>query len=1279
MKKRTLLKILTEFTFYNYLVLMIIKWWTPETTNPFVNIFDYSKGMIHQAVFGIKFFSANVLIVFILLIVHNSSKFILKNKEIKIFRRTIIYCLTSSTLFALAIIPSIFMPVSTNPNSPTVFTIFGYLFNHFFQWAIGIFQSILGEGTIANVLSLPMSSVIIFTIPLILSWCMTGIFWILFIHAQTNEFKIKRKLGSILFVLLKISKALSVIVCGCIAIICCQFLLSFSIQLIALLWLSPSIFQKYSLSLPQILLGLIYLLVVHWMFLNVLMIFLLPSLTGTVIVASSLFSKINSSKFIHTYFWKIYFPFAKILQSKLIPLTIFNFYPAYSHYIILNSLISFQENSLFIIKEFEITESVVEFIMLFVMDSQRKQKFLGSRRNLLPKKIKILRLAARQMILMGNIRQAEKLYEKLLEIIEYSSTISYDESLFKEDFNVAFNIAFKELFDFYAQLNQKEKASLLCSMINDNLEKGSLSLVNGLFIHMEYNFYFENSNNTIDLSHCSSYISLDSLRYLLISLIKYSQNSWDINKPQDLNKFLIRSYIDDSELFEYIFDKEKKEIVDDLLNKIKNFFLVQERIFILAQNRSEEHTISIEEVKIATSEKLNLNFLGIDFSFDNPLAKQNYALISLIVVENQTEYSLEIIQYLTEQTILNNRSYDLPLLNCCQGKLFVDREEVDIGLSFLRDGINLFEGIRNTVSSDWLGLGFGERYLKFYDWGIEAAIQVGDIHQAFNYSEHSKARAMLDLMCQRTSSFGSGELRDRLVEIQNLDFSISLIESSIYTAPASTSRLPKTLQAILKSRFDLKKNISRKNLHNKKELVVDKIKDLDPVISSLIIFKPLSWSKNSVSDEGIYSELWTNYSISNNEAIVSYHGICSDRTIGRQWGGIVCFTLFTQDNKLQLEHCIIEDRSVVSKVQKECRDITKELYLQSFQSSRNLMSVAENLIQPMLLNLPVKVQKLIILGNDEFQFMPWSTMYIGEDEDTMESRWLVDDFSIRVTPSLSLLYLLKQREDLRDCHIPSHFSIAGVSRYTEAQHFLYWSGFEADSIAQLYDVEPIKNEAIDDYFIDDFSKATIIHFSGHADYKVDKSLNALDRAYLCLYNRNLSAADILDGALQSSTAKAMILSACLTGRGDLTGAGSEILGLERAFFYAGVSGLVTSLWPVDDVPTSLLMTRFHSIWKQHNNSLDYLSSSLAEAQIWLKKATWQELKNEVENFDSVLEECIEIYSTLIRDELSKSNKVNVSPLTEALQSYIKMKEYDNRKIPFQHPCFWAAFQVKGVG
>lgn len=125
--------------------------------------------------------------------------------------------------------------------------------------------------------------------------------------------------------------------------------------------------------------------------------------------------------------------------------------------------------------------------------------------------------------------------------------------------------------------------------------------------------------------------------------------------------------------------------------------------------------------------------------------------------------------------------------------------------------------------------------------------------------------------------------------------------------------------------------------------------------------------------------------------------------------------------------------------------------------------------------------------------------------------------------------------------------------------------------------------------LDQINKYSILHLSTHAnsgDFKTPANIDFIDsKLYLQeLYNLDL-------------TNDLVVLSACETGIGMLhKGEGS--MSLTRGFTYAGISNLVVSLWKINDLSTSQLMSSFYSDLRKtesafaanQNSKLTYLSN-----------------------------------------------------------------------------------------
>jgi CHAT domain-containing protein len=86
----------------------------------------------------------------------------------------------------------------------------------------------------------------------------------------------------------------------------------------------------------------------------------------------------------------------------------------------------------------------------------------------------------------------------------------------------------------------------------------------------------------------------------------------------------------------------------------------------------------------------------------------------------------------------------------------------------------------------------------------------------------------------------------------------------------------------------------------------------------------------------------------------------------------------------------------------------------------------------------------------------------------------------------------------------------------------------------------------------------------------------------------------------------VVLSACNTGRGRAYKT-EGIVGLTRAFFHAGASRVLCSLWKVDDAATSALMRRFYELWNPEDGSEGLPAArALREAQAYVgKQPDWE--------------------------------------------------------------------------
>lgn len=129
----------------------------------------------------------------------------------------------------------------------------------------------------------------------------------------------------------------------------------------------------------------------------------------------------------------------------------------------------------------------------------------------------------------------------------------------------------------------------------------------------------------------------------------------------------------------------------------------------------------------------------------------------------------------------------------------------------------------------------------------------------------------------------------------------------------------------------------------------------------------------------------------------------------------------------------------------------------------------------------------------------------------------------------------------------------------------------------------------------DLSQYRIIHFATHAVLadevrQVTQPAIVLSRVDQEADAGLLEFSDILNLKLN---AELVTLSACNTGLGDLR-LGEGMIGLTRAFIYAGSSSVLVSLWKVEDQSTSFLMESFYRHLKHGKTKIEALRHAKLE-------------------------------------------------------------------------------------
>ncbi len=322
----------------------------------------------------------------------------------------------------------------------------------------------------------------------------------------------------------------------------------------------------------------------------------------------------------------------------------------------------------------------------------------------------------------------------------------------------------------------------------------------------------------------------------------------------------------------------------------------------------------------------------------------------------------------------------------------------------------------------------------------------------------------------------------------------------------------------------------------------------------------------------------------------------------------------------------------------------------NFLTIQELRQLHRLLIQPIAHLLPSN-------SNDTIVFIPTGNLFLISFAalQDQERKYFIEKHNIIIAPSIQVVELIRKRS-IEASETPLEALVVGnpkmpiipLSEPPIQLKDLAWAKTEANAIAHLLNTQPITgSDATKAYITQQMPKVRFIHFATHGLLDDIRQLGIPGALALSSNDEDngfLTAGEIYDMKLN---AELVVLSACGTGQGKITGDG--VIGLSRCLITAGVKSVIVSLWSVDDLSTTLLMMKFYQIFQQGVA----VTIALNEAQRWLMSIGKSELtawiKTNENFFDATL-------------KLSLSRRLH---------------QLDGNTKPFEDPRYWAAFCVIG--
>jgi CHAT domain-containing protein len=137
-----------------------------------------------------------------------------------------------------------------------------------------------------------------------------------------------------------------------------------------------------------------------------------------------------------------------------------------------------------------------------------------------------------------------------------------------------------------------------------------------------------------------------------------------------------------------------------------------------------------------------------------------------------------------------------------------------------------------------------------------------------------------------------------------------------------------------------------------------------------------------------------------------------------------------------------------------------------------------------------------------------------------------------------------------------------------------------------------RERATESWVVDNIEKFGIIHLASHGEFDpINPLFSSVKLTKDLEEDGELEAVEIFGLPIKADL---VVLSACQTGLGKVT-EGDDVIGLNRAFLYAGTHALISSLWRVSDISSAILMKQFYRQYRLNNKA-----RSLQQAMLHVK-------------------------------------------------------------------------------
>jgi CHAT domain-containing protein/lipopolysaccharide biosynthesis regulator YciM len=262
-----------------------------------------------------------------------------------------------------------------------------------------------------------------------------------------------------------------------------------------------------------------------------------------------------------------------------------------------------------------------------------------------------------------------------------------------------------------------------------------------------------------------------------------------------------------------------------------------------------------------------------------------------------------------------------------------------------------------------------------------------------------------------------------------------------------------------------------------------------------------------------------------------------------------------------------------------------------------LQQMHKLLILPIAKQLPTNPNsRVIFIPHESLFLVPFAAL---QDQD---QKFLIEKHTISIAPSIQALELTRTRRlKLQQTTAQKPALVIGnptmpkvafqIGETPQPLDELPEAEKEAKIIAGLFQTQALtRQQATKAVVTGQMPQARIIHLATHGLLDELGEVGIPGQVALAPAGKDnglLSANEVLNLSLN---AQLVVLSACDTGRGRITGDG--VIGLSRAFISAGTPSVIVSLWRVTDDSAAFLMPEFYRQLRKNPNKAQALRQAM---------------------------------------------------------------------------------------